>query len=167
MRIAGCNIVFGDFEAAEKNLQLAQQHIDQKAVQEVAKERVRLQTICKCVAEVEKCWCKSDWRGVVYYSSQIIDAAPKMYSMVTRKAEALVYHKKVDDALNLMADVLRMDDKNVDAIFIRGMNSLPSTTQYQSNDVSFVHIFSRMQGFVSITRKTSTKRPLTSNALCN
>lgn len=124
LRIAGCNMVFGDFEAAEQNLRLAAQHMDEKGAIEVQKEQARREKVCKFISDFEKCWSKEDWRSAVYFATQVIDAAPKMHSMVTRKAEALVYNKKVDEAMNLMADVLRMDDKNVDAIFVRGKLSL-------------------------------------------
>lgn len=120
LRIAGCNIVYGDFDSAKKNLELAEKHADVRGAQEVAKERIRLEKISKNLTEFEKNWTNEDWRAAVYYANQVIESAPRMYSTIARKAEALAYSKKVEEALNLMADVLRMDDKNVDAIFVRG-----------------------------------------------
>lgn len=120
LRIAGCNILYGDFDSAKKNLDLAEQNADARGAQEVAKERIRLEKICRNLSEFEKNWKNEDWRAAVYYANQVIESAPRMYSLIARKAEALAYSKKVEEALNMMADVLRMDDKNVDAIFVRG-----------------------------------------------
>ena len=120
LRLAGCDIVNGDFDSAKKNLQFAEKNADQKGALEVQKEKARLEKICRNLSEFEKSWTKKDWRGAVYYANQVLESAPRMHSMVARKAEALAYNKKVDEALNLMADLLRMDDKNVEAIFVRG-----------------------------------------------
>jgi tetratricopeptide (TPR) repeat protein len=137
LRIAGCQIVNGDFELARMSLQSAKEHADVRGLVEVERELSRLDAICKNVSEFEKCWSKEDWRASVYYANKVIESAPRMYVMVARKAEALVYNKKVDEALLLMADVLRMDDKNLDAIFVRG-NCFTCDLKHPGSDPSSI-----------------------------
>ena len=120
LRVASCCTVYGDFEKARRCLEQALPLLDSKGQAEVAREKARLDVVCKNALELERCWEKQDWRAAVYFATQVAEVAPQMPSVFARKAEALVYCKKVEDALNLMADVLRRDDKNVDAIYVRG-----------------------------------------------
>ena len=165
LRVAGCNIVFGDFEAARKNLALARQCADDRSRREVEAELARLEQVCKQEGELSKSWDRQDWRAVLYYSSQLMDAAPKKLSFVVSKAEALVYSKKVEEALNLMADVLRLDDKNVDALFVRGLSVLSCLVPAPCPDLSSPT--APVQDSASSTRKTSTRPLLTSSAPCS
>ena len=121
LRIAACEIIFGRFESACTNLDLAAEHADEKGQNEVLKERERLSRLIKMLADSERNWEKKDWRAAAYFAGQVIESCPKNFDLIARKAEALVYLKKFEEALNLANDVLRKDEQNEGAVWVRAL----------------------------------------------
>ena len=117
--------MLGRLEDARNALECAQQLENASgsnaSEKEIKGDQETIRKIEKHIKDVENLWMKKDWRAVIYYCGQILDLSPGLKEYAVKKAHAMVYHNQVAEALNSVVDVLRLDSKNVDALFVRGL----------------------------------------------
>jgi DnaJ family protein C protein 7 len=81
-----------------------------------------IEQVEKYMKLVDNFWVQKDWRAVIYYCGQILESSPGLTEYTLKKAQAMIYRKQVAEAHNLAIDALRLDVRNVDAIFVRGLS---------------------------------------------
>lgn len=88
---------------------------------DINNERQLLEELDKHCALVHSSWLKNDWRAVIYYCNKILEISPDFTDYKVKKAEAQILHKQYGVGQKTIIDVLRADQMNVDAIYVRGL----------------------------------------------
>lgn len=144
LKMVRCQISLGEIEKARETIEEASKH-DQKNNQsncktsnnkskasqnksasislsnEINNEQKLLQELDRNCALVQSNWSKGDWRAVIYYCNKILDVSPGFTAYKVKKAEAQVLHKQYGLGQKTIIDVLRGDQMNVEAIYVRGL----------------------------------------------
>ena len=94
-----------------------------------------LQHIKKCIDDAEKYTQKNDHRTALYNIERALSYASECNKFKLLKAECLALLGRHKEAQDIATDILRGDEMNVDALYIRGMS-----LYYQDNiDKAFTH----------------------------
>lgn len=133
LREARCHLVVGDIFSASRSLDAVRQ-LDPKNA-ELVKELQNFESLKKQLNQIEQEMVKKDYRSAVFYATRALEIAVHSVKLKLIKSEALCYLKKYDEAINIATDIIRFDNLNVDALYVRGM-----TLYYQDNiDMAFTH----------------------------
>ena len=133
LRMAKCCMMMGDLSTADKAL-LKVQELEPNNPQLVP-ERINLGTVQKHIDDADKCLEKKDFRKVVYLMDRVLEIVRGCQRFILIKAESLALLGRHEEAQELANDILHVDNKNVDAIYVRGMS-----LYYQDNvDKAFTH----------------------------
>lgn len=119
IREAKCHLVMGDLDSARQSLNnvISLDANNQEAVNELA----NCDKLSRIMSEVDKHVQQQDHRSVVYYSSRVLDTAPECVKYKLIKAESLALSQRYQEAQDIVTDIIRFDQMNVDALCIRGM----------------------------------------------
>ncbi|XP_064647220.1 dnaJ homolog subfamily C member 7-like [Lineus longissimus] len=133
IRQAKCLLALGDALSSERTYIRVLELDPSNAT---AREEVQL---AKAVREYEESaardFAKGDFRRALYCIDRCLQHSPQCLKFKARKAEALVYLKRYQEAQELANDVIQRDNMNADAIFIRGL-----CLYYEDNiDKAFQH----------------------------
>lgn len=124
LRQSAVYISRGDHESAEKLLQQVKKNcpkLTDKEKIDLKQEFERVMNLKSVIEQLNKSLSKSDHRGTVYYSSQLMQMCQDGTQYKIIKAEALVQQQKYQDAQSIVSDVLRLEPKNPDAMYVRGL----------------------------------------------
>ncbi|XP_046859863.1 dnaJ homolog subfamily C member 7-like [Xenia sp. Carnegie-2017] len=126
-RIARCNLAQGSTESAERALAKAKE-IDpnSKTLQD---EYLRVHQIQQFEASSFEAHDKEDYRKVIFCTRRLIELSPDCNLYKIMRAEALALMKKYSEAEVEANSVLRENNRNADALYVRGL-----CLYYQDNE---------------------------------
>jgi len=118
-RVLRCLILMGRAEESRRHYDFLSHSV--KESKEVTSEVEFGKTFEKLKEDIEKYSTREEWRSVAYYCQRLLEQVPTLTAYKIKRAEALVLNKRVLEAVDIVMDVLRLDNRNVDAIFVRGL----------------------------------------------
>lgn len=124
LRQSAIYVTQGDPDKAQKVVEEAQMKctkLSEKEKNDLRQELDRVGKLKGLLEQLNKSLSKNDHRGTVYYSSLLAELCPEALRFKVIKAEGLVQQQKYQEAQSLISDVLRLDSKNPDAIYVRGL----------------------------------------------
>lgn len=119
MREAKCHQLLGDPTAAFRSLarvrSLEPNHTD------VAKETKAAESLQNYITEGDKAYAKGDYRKCVYCMERALVQSPGCPKFKLLRAECLAYLMRLLEARDVALDLIRLDNSNADAYFVRGL----------------------------------------------
>ncbi|RWS24712.1 dnaJ subfamily C member 7-like protein, partial [Leptotrombidium deliense] len=119
VREAKCYVVLGDLSAAKRSFENIQRLEPNN--KEMIVEVENVQRIEKLIAEHDKALAKNEYRTCLFYANKAIEIATQCTKYKLMKAEAMVMLNRHQEAQELLADIIRSEPTNADALVIRGL----------------------------------------------
>lgn len=133
LREAKCHLLFGDTTSAARSLNSVKT-LDPNNPS-LAQEKKTLDLLERHIKEFHRNCEKKEYRTALYNIKKANEIATESQSLKLLKAECLVFLGKNSDAQEIVNDLLRMEPRNADAIYIRGL-----ALYYTDNvDKAFAH----------------------------
>lgn len=133
LRIAKCCIALGETPSAKQaidqglNLEPTSKAFDTEVQQ--------YQFLEKQQTEIDSAFEAKDYRKALFHVDQSLNVATASKRLKVKKAECLAYLGRYIEAQNIANDMLRSDNMNADAMFVRGL-----CLYYEDNvDKAFTH----------------------------
>ncbi|XP_054156109.1 dnaJ homolog subfamily C member 7-like [Oppia nitens] len=118
LREAKCHILFGQTNEARRCLDKVKLHEPNQPLQP---EKRSLDDLEKHIKESNRYSANGDHRTALYNIRKALETASESVPLKLMKAECLVLLGKHSEAQEIVNDILRFDQTNADAIYIRGM----------------------------------------------
>ncbi|OQR78816.1 dnaJsubfamily C member 7-like [Tropilaelaps mercedesae] len=119
MREAKCYQLLGDPAAGSRSLarvrSLDPNHTD------LPKETRAVENLQNNITEGDKAYAKGDYRKCAYCMERALVQSPGCPKFKLLRAECLVYLMRLTEARNIALDLIRFDNSNADAYFVRGL----------------------------------------------
>jgi DnaJ family protein C protein 7 len=130
MRIAKCSLAAGDLTAANSAVfSVRKLSLNNSAI---LPEVHKLENVMRFDKEVTIACEKKDYIKAVICTDKILEQIPcTRYKL--RKARCLILLGRCQEARNIANDILHIDEKNADAIYMRGMSFYYQTSQADMN----------------------------------
>lgn len=117
--MAKCKIALGDPSAA---LSVLCEATDLDQGNRAAKDEiVRAHGLIVCQEEIEKAFSKEDYSTAMGHLDQALGLAEGCQALEIKKAECLVMLQKYTEAKEMIKEIIQVDDRNPDAIYVEGM----------------------------------------------
>ncbi|CAD5121938.1 DgyrCDS10401 [Dimorphilus gyrociliatus] len=133
VRTAKCLLSLGEPKAAINQLERAAQLTPNNDQLKFDFEQAK--KLLSYLEASDKAYECGDFRKVVYCMDRCIDISPGCIKFITNKAECLALLKRYEEAQSIAFDLLRKDNLNADALYVRGL-----CLYYEDNvDKAFSH----------------------------
>jgi len=136
IRVAKCCISLGDVVSAEQALDRVLE-LDANAAANglVQQEQMSLAQLKKFQADTDQAYQVKDYRKALFCIDRSLSVALASRSLKVARAECLAYLGRYAEAQEIANDLLRLDNMNADAIYVRGL-----CLYYEDNvDKAFTH----------------------------
>jgi len=135
IRVAKCCISLGDVRSAEAALDKVLELDPAQGSNLVNQEQASLAQLKKFQTDTEQAYQVKDYRKALFCIDRSLSVALASRPLKVARAECLAYLGRYGESQEIANDLLRMDNMNADAIYVRGL-----CLYYEDNvDKAFTH----------------------------
>jgi len=135
IRVAKCCISLGDLRSAEAALERVLELDPAHGSNLINQEQASLAQLKKFQADTEQAYNVKDYRKALFCIDRSLSVALASRPLKVARAECLAYLGRYGESQEIANDLLRLDNMNADAIYVRGL-----CLYYEDNvDKAFTH----------------------------